>query len=69
MSIANINLPRILRVGAGASKELPATLAELGVSRPFLVTDPFMLECGYCSQLEESLGDDAIYGGPLFPKR
>jgi alcohol dehydrogenase class IV len=55
VSVANINLPRILRVGAGASNELPATLAELGVSRPFLITDPFMLECGYCARLEQSL--------------
>ena len=37
---ANINLPRILRVGAGASQQLVPTLAELGLSQPLLVTDP-----------------------------
>jgi len=55
MVAANINLPRILRVGAGASGELAATLAELQLTRPLLVTDPFMVECGYCTRLEEQL--------------
>ena len=41
MLAANINLPRILRVGAGASQQLVATLAELGLKRPLLVTDPW----------------------------
>ena len=36
----NINLPRILRVGAGASDHLAPTLKHLGLSRPLLVTDP-----------------------------
>ena len=52
---ANINLPRILRVGAGASQQLAASMTELGLERPLLVTDPFMVECGYCSRLEEQL--------------
>lgn len=52
---ANINLPRILRVGGGASEELAQTLAELGVSRPLLITDPFMVECGYCQKIEDQL--------------
>ncbi|RLQ22317.1 iron-containing alcohol dehydrogenase [Seongchinamella sediminis] len=48
---ANINLPRILRVGGGASDELPAILAQLGLSRPLLVTDPFMQQCGYADRV------------------
>ena len=60
---ATINLPRILRVGAGASQQLAASLTELGLERPLLVTDPFMVECGYCSRLEEQLGVAGIdYG-------
>lgn len=50
-----INLPRILRVGAGASAELVATLVELGLSRPFVVTDPFMRECGYADRIQSPL--------------
>lgn len=52
---ANINLPRILRVGAGASHELAATLGQLGVSRPLLVTDPFMQQCGYADRVLTAL--------------
>ena len=48
---AGINLPRILRIGAGASGELADTLGQLGLQRPLLVTDPFMVECGYAGQL------------------
>ncbi len=60
---AAINLPRILRVGAGASGQLLATLDELSVERPLLVTDPFMVESGYAERLEAQLREGAIpYG-------
>ncbi|MCZ6830934.1 MAG: iron-containing alcohol dehydrogenase [Gammaproteobacteria bacterium] len=52
---ATINLPRILRVGAGASSQLVETLRELEVSNPLLVTDPFMVEHGYAAALEQQL--------------
>ncbi|MEH6582736.1 MAG: iron-containing alcohol dehydrogenase [Halioglobus sp.] len=52
---ANINLPRILRVGAGASQDLVATLSELGVSRPLLITDPFMAQQACCSRICDQL--------------
>ncbi|RLA48371.1 MAG: alcohol dehydrogenase [Gammaproteobacteria bacterium] len=61
--IANINLPRILRVGAGASRTLVATLAELGLERPLLVTDPFMVECGHCARLLGPLDEAGIVYG------
>jgi alcohol dehydrogenase class IV len=60
---ANINLPRILRVGAGASAELTATLDELMVSRPLLVTDPFMKECGYVARLLLQLDEGNVSYG------
>lgn len=65
--VANINLPRILRVGAGASRELAATLSALGVSKPLLVTDPFMVECGYAQLIRQQLQEAAFEGG-LFPE-
>ncbi|NQX88791.1 MAG: iron-containing alcohol dehydrogenase [Halioglobus sp.] len=55
MTVATINLPRILRVGAGASAELADTLRTLGLSKPFLVTDPFMRQCGYAERVQELL--------------
>jgi alcohol dehydrogenase class IV len=36
----NWNYPTALRFGAGRIAELPATCAELGISRPLIVTDP-----------------------------
>ena len=60
---ANINLPRILRVGAGASGELAATLDELSVCKPLLVTDPFMNECGYVARLLQQLDEAGVSHG------
>jgi len=60
---ATINLPRILRVGAGASGQLVATLRELGLSRPLVVTDPFMVASGYCAHLQAPLGEAGIACG------
>ena len=63
--IANINLPRILHVGAGASKTLVATLRELDLSRPLIVTDSFMVQAGYGANLEQQL-DEASFDHGLF---
>lgn len=63
MTVATINLPRILRVGAGASAELVATLAELGLFRPLLITDPGMVEHGYSARLREPLDAAGISYG------
>ena len=60
---ANINLPRVLRVGGGASRELAATLGELELSRPFVITDPFMVECGYAARITDSLEEAGIACG------
>ncbi len=55
--VANINLPRILRVGAGASKTLGVTLAELSLQRPLIITDSFMVQSGHSATLAEQLGE------------
>lgn len=60
---AYITLPRILRIGAGASAELVATLRELGYARPFVVTDPFMVECGFCERITAPLAAAGIDWG------
>lgn len=57
---ANITLPRILRIGAGASAELVATLGELGYRRPFVITDPFMVEQGFCARITGPLDEAGI---------
>ncbi|MFN4356057.1 iron-containing alcohol dehydrogenase [Sphingopyxis alaskensis] len=51
MSIASIALPRILRVGGGASKQLAEVLETLGLSRPLIVTDAWLLRSGRVDEL------------------
>lgn len=61
--VPNINLPRVLRVGAGARHELAATLEQLELSRPLLITDPYMVTCGYCEAIQSHLADAGVPGG------
>jgi len=44
--IATLVHPRIMLVGGGAVAELPGVLAKLGLSRPLVVTDPYMVSSG-----------------------
>ena len=37
-----VTLPQLLTFGGGCSKRLPQTLQRLGLSRPLVVTDPFI---------------------------
>ena len=55
MSIASIALPRILRIGGGASKQLPEVLAALGLSRPLIVTDGYLVSSGRVAELTDGL--------------
>ena len=41
-----LHLPRSIRLGGGAVRELPAALAQAGLASPFVVTDPFMASSG-----------------------
>ncbi|WP_017612067.1 iron-containing alcohol dehydrogenase [Nocardiopsis salina] len=50
-----IALPRIMRIGPGASAELPEVLRSLGLSRPLVVTDPFLAEQAFFRDLLQSL--------------
>jgi alcohol dehydrogenase class IV len=61
--VSAIYLPKTIRVGAGASRELPELLKELGLHAPLLVTDPYIVDCGYLQQLIESLESSAIAHG------
>ncbi|MDN3518979.1 iron-containing alcohol dehydrogenase [Aquisalimonas lutea] len=57
---ANIVLPRYMRVGAGASRELAGLLQQLGVGHPFIVTDQDMVRFGYLDALTRGLDDAGI---------
>ncbi|MFT5721277.1 MAG: alcohol dehydrogenase class IV [Motiliproteus sp.] len=60
MSIQAI-LPRIMQVGAGASKEIPNVLASLGCKRPLIITDKMMVQLGYSSRLQDVLSRHRIF--------
>ncbi|MFT7404973.1 iron-containing alcohol dehydrogenase [Zhongshania sp.] len=54
---ANINLPRILRIGAGVSRLLPEVLDELGLKDPLLISDDFIVSLGWLDNLEAQLNE------------
>ena len=58
--MAAIALPRLIRIGAGALKETAALLTQLGLSRPLIVTDPFLAKSGGLERLTAILEEAAI---------
>ena len=44
--IASYVSPRAIRIGAGAVQQVAAVLAQFGLSRPLVVTDPWMVSSG-----------------------
>lgn len=57
---AAILLPRLMRVGAGASMELLEVLEQLGVTRPLVITQDFFLESGHAWKILEPLKSAGI---------
>lgn len=49
---ASVQIPPLIRIGGGASRDLPEVLAQLGIDRPVLVTDPTMVRMGHAQRLE-----------------
>ncbi|MBN9562520.1 MAG: iron-containing alcohol dehydrogenase [Alphaproteobacteria bacterium] len=60
MSIVNIASPRMLLVGGGAVRQLPDVLAKFGLSRPLVVTDPFMVSSGMVRHCLDPLAEAGI---------
>ena len=60
MAAASIALPRIMRVGGGASREIGAVLQGLGLNRPLIITDKFLLSHGQVGRLKTALGSSGI---------
>ena len=58
--IAPIALPRLMRVGGGASREIGAVLQTLGLSRPLIVTDRFLFDHGRVDALKDALAAAGI---------
>jgi alcohol dehydrogenase class IV len=58
--IAQITMPRLLYVGGGALAEVTTAMARLGVSRPLIVTDPYMESSGLLARLTDRLDRSGI---------
>lgn len=52
---ASIVQPRQMLIGAGAIKQLVPVLQKMGLKRPFIVTDTFMVECGNVARITQPL--------------
>jgi len=65
---AQIALPRLLQIGAGAFAETPKVLTDLGLKRPLIVTDSFLFKRGLADRLADvlKLGDGVrIFAGAV----
>lgn len=58
--VAAIALPRLMRIGERAFEQLPALLAELGLSRPLIVTDAYLVGTGRITQAVDLLAAAGI---------
>ena len=54
--MAAIHLPRTIRIGGGVLNELPEVLAAAGLSRPLIVTDSWITQCGILERVTDLLG-------------
>ncbi|HEV2676904.1 MAG TPA: iron-containing alcohol dehydrogenase [Aliidongia sp.] len=61
--IANITLPRQMVIGGGALKELPGLLGRVGITKPLIVTDPFMRDSGRLAGVTDLLDAAGIAWG------
>nr|WP_089220126.1 iron-containing alcohol dehydrogenase [Sphingomonas laterariae] len=57
---AAIALPRILRIGGGACRTAGDVLVQLGLSRPLIVTDNFVVAQGWAERLQADLASAGI---------
>lgn len=48
-------LPRVMHIGADASRKVGEVLRQLGCARPLLVTDKMMVKLGYAAAVQDSL--------------
>lgn len=51
----SVAFPRLMRIGGGASLLLPDVLRQLGLSRPFIMSDDYLVGNGHAQRLLETL--------------
>jgi alcohol dehydrogenase class IV len=52
---AEIQIPAIMKIGAGAFSEVGPILTRLRCCRPLIVTDPYLVSCGLAARLQEQI--------------
>src|SRR5580698_7028112 len=52
---AEIQIPAILKIGAGAFSEVGLVLARLQCNRPLIVTDAYLVSCGLAARLQDQI--------------
>ncbi len=60
---ANIAAPRLMLVAGGAVKQIAEVLAKFGLSRPLIVSDPFMVKLGLIDRVLAPLASAGIAAG------
>lgn len=63
--VATVVSPRIMRIGGGAVAQVAEVLATLGLARPLVVTDPFMVSSGLARRMLDPL-EAAGVAAPVF---
>jgi alcohol dehydrogenase class IV len=48
-------LPRIMQIGENASQDIPVVMANLGCTRPLIITDKMMVKLGYAAAIQTRL--------------
>ncbi|MEJ0020244.1 MAG: iron-containing alcohol dehydrogenase [Acetobacteraceae bacterium] len=52
---ANVAAPRMLQIGGGSVRQIAEVLAKFGLSRPLVVSDPFMVSSGHIRHCLDAL--------------
>ncbi len=63
--IGRVQSPRIIRIGGGCATETAEVLQQLGLSRPFIITDPNLIALGHVARVTDVL-DAAGLGWRIF---
>ena len=53
--MAEIQIPSLMKIGAGAFSEAALILSRLKCSRPLIVTDAFLVSCGLAKKLQHQI--------------
>jgi len=61
--IGRVQSPRIIRIGGGVAKEVAEILAQLGLSKPLVVTDTNLIALGHVATVTDVLDNASIRWG------